>query len=308
MRAVFGSGGPGIVGIGDDAAVIDPAVVIGVGQQLLVASDSTVEGVHVDLEICSVADFGFKAVTTSVSDIAAMGGTAFGLTVDVCFPLGFVGAVELASGIAEACERYQVAVIGGDTTSGSDRLMLSVTALGLTLPATAPLTRAGARSGDEIWVSGPTGASGAGLRSLRASGEPAEFREILASRHRRPVARTDIGPLLAEIGVEAAIDVSDGLVRDLYRICEASQVGVELESIPLGEGPEFAMVTQADCLFGGEDFELLFCARPGARFELLERFERLGVAPPLLIGKCTSGGGVRFRDEVLADSGYEHSW
>lgn len=210
--------------VGDDAAVLDDG--------LLAATDVIVEGIDF-LRDSPLSEVGWRAIAVNVSDIAAMGGRTRSVLVSVVGPEGTdLGA--LYEGIDEACAAYGCEVVGGDLSNGRE-LAVAVTVLGRCDEGVEPVLRSGARVGDGLWVTGLLGGAAA------------------AGYDVRPHARADLGPLLAALGATSMIDVSDGLAQDLGHICEASNVGVELDRVPTAEG-----ATEEQALTGGDDYELLF--------------------------------------------------
>ncbi len=292
----------------DDAAVLDVAA-----GPLVLSVDSVVEGVHVDLSVCSPGDVGWKALMGALSDLAAMGAAPLGALVALCVP-GRSGEGELAlgvtAGVAEASGASGCPVLGGDV-SGAGELVVAVTVLG-TVPGadgaagSGPVPRSGARAGDVVLVSGPCGASAAGLRQLRAGapGAPgADGAELDAGRaYRRPVARLREGEAARRAGVHAMIDVSDGLALDLHRLADASGVGFELDEVPVAPG-----ATPEEALGGGEDYELVLAAAPGTVDALCAHFEDAGLRMPRPIGVIGADPSVRLlRGEPLARLGWQH--
>lgn len=277
----------GEIWIGDDSAVVPSPD----GGVLLLAADSVVGGVHADLSLTTVADLGWKALVSCLSDIAAMGGDPRWALVTVAGPAG-TRIDSLYSGIAEAAEEFGCPVVGGDLSS-APALVVTVAVTGHC--AGTPVLRSGARPGDEVWATGALGGSAAGLRALRAGGDPAGG---LARRHARPVPRLAEGRAARKAGATAMIDVSDGLAADLGHVAAASGVGISLDLVPVAEG-----ATDEEALSGGEDYELAFCAPSGDRLD--EAFGSL--RPPVKIGECTAGhGGVRLAGSELEVSGWEH--
>ena len=266
IRRVLGGQAHGVkLGIGDDAAVVEPDV----GDTVLTA-DVAVEGVHFDLELDAARDVGYKALVANVSDIAAMAASPrFGVVSLVLTErTDMAWVVELCGGMREAADEYALALVGGDLSSGS-QVVVSIAVTGSVAPGRA-LTRAGAGVGDRLVVTGSLGAAAGGLALSRAPAGPASrlageesVRAVLAA-HARPVARLGEGQLLASSGATAMMDVSDGLGIDLARLCEASGVGarVALDAIPVAPGLEalrepLGLEPLALALGGGEDFELL---------------------------------------------------
>ena len=257
------------VGVGDDAAVLRPTP----GRRLVVTTDVLVEGRHFGSAFSEPEDWGWKAVAVNLSDLAAMGAAARWLLVALTVPdqASLTLLQRLYAGIGEACEAFAVALVGGDT-SGGPALLLAVTALG---EADRAVTRAGARPGDRLVVSGPLGAAAAGLALLERDDQPA--RELLgrfpglAAAHRRPRPELATGMRLAHAGATAMIDLSDGLAGDALHLAEASGVGIELHdaAVPLAPGvAEAAALLGRDpaelALGGGEDYLLAAALPPTA--------------------------------------------
>jgi thiamine-monophosphate kinase len=319
IRRVLSGQAPGVVvGVGDDAAVIEPGMYQGV-----LTTDLLVEGVHFELGSTSPRDLGHKAVTVNVSDVAAMGGSPrYGLTsIALSAEVESAWVMELYGGMREAADEYGMALVGGDT-SRSDQAVIAVTVYGQVVAGKA-VTRAGARPGDVLAVTGTLGASAAGFRIGKA--RPADQKDLLSTEwgrdllghHERPVARVGEGQALAQAGATAMIDLSDGLALDLFRVCEDSGIGarVRLPDLPLAPGlVDLGEATGVDpfdlALHGGEDYELLAALPPGAvdqvRRDMVERYHtRLTT-----IGEVTERPGmvaVRGDDESpLEPKGWNH--
>ncbi len=328
LRARFesaaGGGAPdGQVWIGDDAAVVGDSA----GRPLLLATDLVVAGVHVDLEWCSLADLGFKAVMVAVSDIAAMGGRPIHLLVSVAAPPGTDFDL-LGSGVADAASAAGCVVVGGDLSTAS-QVVVSVAVTGTLdaghddqpqptaghddrpqptaghddrLEQHGVLLRSGARVGDRLFVTGPLGTSAAGLRLLQAGGPLADrgANAELVHSHRRPVARVAEGEVARLAGATAAIDISDGLAADVRHLAEASSVGIALDSVPVAEG-----ATEDEALGGGEEYELILAT--GDPNGLITAFEASGLRPPIAIGVCTADPEERtLGGKSLATAGWQH--
>lgn len=260
-------------GIGDDAAVI------GVGDvAMLVSTDMLVEGIHFDLGFTPLKHLGYKAVAVNVSDIAAMNAIPQQITVSLALSNRFsVEAIdELYEGIQQACESYKVDLVGGDTTSSTSGLIISITAIG-TAPKEQVVYRNTAKPGDIICVSGDLGGAYMGLQVLAREKQvylanpqmqpELTGKEYIVRRQLKPEARMDIIHDLKEAGVKptAMIDISDGLASELLHLCTSSGTGaVILESkIPVdtetgNTADEFKLDATTCALNGGEDYELLF--------------------------------------------------
>ncbi len=259
--------------IGDDAAVLNFE-----NRQTLVSTDLLVEGVHFDLAYMPLKHLGYKAVMVNLSDIYAMNGTASQITVSIAVSNRFpVEALEeLYAGIQLASKIYNIDVIGGDTTSSTSGLMISITALGSA--AKDEITyRNGAKPNDLLVVSGDLGAAYMGLQVLEREKEvfkanPNSQPDLdqytyLIERQLKPEARKDIVPLLKDLDVKptSMIDISDGLSSEIIHLCKNSKVGANLyeEKIPLDPAvisvcEEFEIDSTMIALSGGEDYELLF--------------------------------------------------
>jgi thiamine-monophosphate kinase len=284
--------GPGETWIGDDAAV----VAAGPGW-LLLAADTVVEGVHADLRLSGIDDLGWKAMAANASDIAAMGGIPDHALVTVSGPAGTDLGL-LFGGIAAAAEAFACPVVGGDLTNAP---VLVVTVAMTGHVEGHPVLRSGAKPGDSIWVTGPLGASAAGLRSYRQGGEVGgQATSQLRRAHARPTPKLAEGLAARRAGATAMIDVSDGLAADLGHLADASAVGFRLDQVPVAAG-----ATEAEALGGGEDYALVFCAPDDEA--VMATFD--GLAPPVRIGVCTADPAERaLRGETLVATGWQHQW
>ncbi|NOZ01259.1 MAG: thiamine-phosphate kinase, partial [Deltaproteobacteria bacterium] len=266
-----------VLGIGDDAAVLDPG-----GENVVVTTDSLVEAVHFKWGWCSPEDVGFKAVAVNLSDLAAMGAHPLTALVSLTIPrsMSDVEVLEVAMGIGLAAGRFAVGVAGGNVTGTDGPFEVTVTAIGLT-DGGRFLTRSGAEPGDAILASGPLGSAAMGLFILDdGTIDQADYPNLLKS-FRRPEPRVDIGRMLChEPGVHCAIDVSDGLLADLGHVLDSSGVGAEVEVELLPIDPESRRLygqggpdPVLGALTGGEDYQLLTCMDRN----LVDRFEALGM-------------------------------
>jgi thiamine-monophosphate kinase len=230
---VLPSDPPGVLGVGDDGAVL-PAP----DGRVVASTDLLVEGRHFRRDWSAASDIGAKAAAQNLADIAAMGASPTALLLGLAVP-GEVAAawvVAVVEGMAAECARVGAMIAGGDVTS-SDSIMLAITALG-SLAGRDPVTRAGARPGEVLAISGPVGQSAAGLALLQAGLDaiPAAFEpELLrlVTAHQRPQPDYAAGPAAAAAGATSMIDVSDGLVADLGHIAEASGVRLDIQSASL---------------------------------------------------------------------------
>ncbi len=290
---------PGELWAGDDAAVVRPPA-----GPLLLASDVVVAGVHFDLSLVGVDDVGWKALAVNVSDLAAMGCRPTHALVSLTGPLAEVDVELLFDGLCLAADIYGCPIVGGDLSAGPC-LVVAVAVAGDGAGPGEPVRRSGARPGDVLFVTGPLGASAAGLALLRA-GRAGEAPELVGA-HRRPQARLAEGMAARAAGATAMIDLSDGLAVDVRRLARASGVGVTLDAVPVAPGVELVDGdAEALALGGGEDYELLFSApEPGP---VVQAFGAAGLAAPIPIGRCTADPGDRLRDGPLPDVGWQHSW
>jgi thiamine-monophosphate kinase len=321
-RLSRGAGPRPVVGIGDDAAVLAPPR----RMQTLLTTDFLTEGVHFLFDRTPPHLLGRKAMAVNLSDIAAMGGAPHSALVSVGLPRGTAAswARGLARGLAEQARRHHVAIVGGDTCA-AERIFVSVTLTGAVEPGRA-VRRSGARAGDGLYVTGTLGASTAGLALLRrrvrpvlgpASRARAAAKRRLVQAHLDPEPRVLFGRALGMSGLAGAmIDLSDGLAKDLPRLCAASRAGAVLteSALPVDVavrelfGDERALRM---AIAGGEDYELLFAARPGTEALLAGLAARLRM-PVTRIGTVTHARhGVRLlgrdgRYRPLPRPAFEH--
>ncbi|HRP71928.1 MAG TPA: thiamine-phosphate kinase [Luteimonas sp.] len=293
-----------VLGIGDDAALLQPAP----GRQLVVTMDTLNAGVHFPPDTVP-ADIGWKSLAVNLSDLAAMGAAPAWCTLALSLPQADAGWLDgFLDGFLELATRHRVALVGGDTTRGP--LSVCVTAHGLVEPGKA-LRRDGAQVGDDVWVTGTLGDAAGALAAMR-SGAVSE--RALRARLDRPTPRVEAGLALAGLA-NACIDVSDGLLADLGHVCTASGVGamVELEALPASPAlarfrPELRWPWQAT---GGDDYELCFTAPPERRDAVLRSLADAGGVTATRIGRIEAGEGVRAirpdgDDWEPASAGFQH--
>ena len=258
--------------IGDDAAVINNK------GETLVTTDLLIEGVHFDLSYMPLKHLGYKAVMVNLSDVYAMNGSATQITVSIAVSNRFTleAIEELYSGIQLACDTYSVDLIGGDTTSSTKGILISVTAIG-TAKEEDIVYRHGAKATDLIVVTGDLGAAYLGLQVLErekqvfkidSNNQPdLDNYTYLIERQLKPEAIKDVAGWLKELEVKptSMIDVSDGLSSEIMHICSQSKVGCKIYEDKLPLDPqvistceEFELDSTMVALSGGEDYELLF--------------------------------------------------
>ncbi len=320
IRERFPAAGPRVViGSGDDAAVVCAG-----GAHSVISVDTTVDGVHARLDLgeplAAARAFGWRALTTALSDLAAMGvgaaassgpsgaaAPAIEAYVALTLPRGASDeiALALADGLGEAAARYGVSVVGGDVTAGPV-VVMSVTVVGWAGDAGAGnakaggkpmpnvLSRSGARAGDLVGLTGPIGAAGAGLALLLGDVDPATLPaqdvDQLLRAYLRPIPQLSVGAALLDAGATAAIDVSDGLVQDAGHVALASGVSLRISSdlVPIAPGVDAVALQLGDSAEAfasgtGEDFVLLVTVPPDRR----EAAEAAGVVA--WIGDVRSG-------------------
>lgn len=286
-----------IKGIGDDAAILSADGT----HQKVISTDMLLEGVHFDLSYMPLKHLGYKAVMANLSDIYAMNATATHITVSIAVSNRFpVEALEeLYDGIKTAVKIYDIDVIGGNTTSSTSGLIISITAIG-EVKQKSVVYRDGAKENDLLVVTGDLGAAYLGLQVLEREKQvfqanpnarpELENYTYLVERQLKPEARKDIPLLLAELDVlpTAMIDISDGLSSEIIHICKNSGVGCNLyeDKIPLDPQvistcEEFNLDSTTIALNGGEDYELLFTIKT-------EDFPKIKANPHLtVIGHMT---------------------
>jgi thiamine-monophosphate kinase len=316
LRARGSIGDEVLLGIGDDAAVIKGVA----GRDVLACCDLMVEGVHFRAEWTPPQLLGHKALAVNLSDIAAMGGVAKFAMVSIAVPSRFSSAFidQLFEGLFQLADRCGVSIVGGDTSSSCDSLFVDVSVIGDCVSGRA-VTRAGAKPGDRIYVSGSLGGSALGL-SLLEEGvrleDDSHYGEALL-KHLAPEPRLSLGRALGEAGLATSmIDISDGLSTDLWHLLEESNCGAVIHSatIPVAEcvrrySKSHAAEALRLALNSGEEYELLFTA-PAENLSSFEKLnESLGI-PITGVGEVVEGRGLQIETsgilEPLLPSGYEH--
>lgn len=315
-----------LVGIGDDAAVLTP-----IDDKLLLTTDMMVEGVHFDLTFTTPYQLGFKLVSVNVSDIFAMGGTPKHLLLSVAISKNTEEDVidSVFDGVQDAMKRYALSLVGGDLSASPEGMALSATLIGY---AKRYIKRSGAKKGNKIYVTGTLGDSACGLEllkkiksllPLKGKGQRAKSKDpvlyaLCTELSKEGLSFDDVEPLLRRHlmpeaknpkkflkDVTAMIDISDGLLIDLSRLCDESKVGARIykEKIPLS--PELKKVASSLnispitlALSGGEDYELLFTIPADKK------------AKAIYIGDITESERVIVdssgREKTFSAEGYQH--
>ncbi|MEO3681080.1 MULTISPECIES: thiamine-phosphate kinase [Shewanella] len=280
--------------IGDDCALVNPAD----NKSIAISCDTLVEGVHFLADIPAHA-LGYKSLAVNLSDLAAMGAEPAWFTLALTLPsVDQPWLASFSEGLFEIAEYYGIALIGGDTTRGPRSI--SITINGQVIKGTA-LTRAGAKNGDWIYVTGTLGDSALGLDILRgAQSVNTEDKEYLINRHYYPTPRVLAGQALRTLAT-SAIDLSDGLISDIGHVLTASKVGatIDVNKIPLSKSIK-ANLSREDALSyaltGGEDYELLFTVPESQRGAINTALIHAGVKF-VKIGQICAGDKLKLVDD-----------
>ncbi len=299
--------------IGDDAAVWQPSR----SARSVITTDALIENVHFRRATMPLYAIGWRAMAANLSDLAAMGARPLLATVAAGLPTGIAreDLLELYRGMLAIASRHGCTIAGGDLTAASE-LMLSITAVGEARP-THVKGRAGAQPGDVIAVTGPLGASRAGLHALE---DPqlleGELRAAAIAAHNTPLPLVREGRWLAAGSyVHALMDISDGLSIDVARMCRRSSCGAAIDHVPVAESAVRAAIKRGEepaayALAGGEDYELLAAVAPRAFRYLSARFARRFGRPLHAAGRFTKGERlvrlVDGREEPLESTGFDH--
>jgi thiamine-monophosphate kinase len=297
-----------LVGVGDDAAVVEPER----NRVEVLTVDALVDGVHFDRAFVPPDAIGHRALAVNLSDLAAMGATPrlalLSMALPAALPLADFDAI--VGGFTSLAARYRLHLVGGNLTRSPGPLMIDVTVMG-TVKRRQALTRSGARPGDAIYVSGTLGAARAGLLTLQAATavsatEPiatdngrAASHQACVDRYLRPEPRLPLGIHLGRNrAASACMDLSDGLADGLQQIAEASGVGmtIDADALPIDPGARaraeaLGLDAVIAALTAGDDYELLFTVRPRTQRRLTAAMRR-GNVSLTRIGICTAGAAV----------------
>lgn len=308
-------GAAGAFGLRDDAALIETEE----GVDLVVTNDPVRAGVHFFADD-DARDIAWKALAVNVSDLVAKGAEPVGYVMALAFPEPPLASWmdRFALGLKEAQDAFGIQLLGGDTDRSGGPLSVSVTAFGA-VPRDGFVPRSGARAGDHVLVSGTLGDAALGLK-LRAGGQESGLGEAhrahLVGRYLRPEPRLALIPVLRSYAT-AALDVSDGLVKDLTRLAAAAGAGIEVRysALPLSGAVRAASVNspttvEQAVLGGGDDYEVLFAVTDADLADVLAEAEAVGV-PVTEIGILQPGAGVRVTgdtgdDMTPSETGFDH--
>jgi thiamine-monophosphate kinase len=300
-----------VVGPGDDAAVLRPER----GALDVLTTDAHVDGVHFDLRFVPPEAIGHRALAVNLSDLAAMGAAPRAALLSLLLPDSLrVDVIDgMMDGLLALAVRYRVALVGGNITRTTGPLAVDVTAVGTVGPRRV-MTRAGARPGDEVYVTGTLGDASVGLRALRDGGASGQ---ACVERYLHPDPRVRAGRLLGRNrAASSCMDLSDGLADAVRQVAEASGVGITVEedAIPISrelrtwhERHQGSPIETA--LAGGDDYELLFTVRPAQRGRLRTVLRQLGDLRVTRIGVVTKACDVLLRGASgprQLPPGYEH--
>lgn len=283
--------------IGDDSAVIHMA-----DKQQVISTDMLIEDIHFDMMYSPLVHIGYKSISSSISDICAMNAKASQVLVSVAMSSKYTlqAVEELYTGIRAACEKYDVELIGGDTSSSVIGMCISVTVIGYAEEKKI-VTRSGAKEGDLLCVSGDLGGAYMGLQILEREKQvfltnkemkpDLEGKDYIVGRQLRPEARKDIVDLFEELGIQPSsmIDVSDGLSSEVFHLCKQSNIGMKVyeDKLPIDQQTydtaiEFNLAPTTCAMNGGEDYELLFTV-PQADFDKIKNSMDISI-----VGYCTA--------------------
>ena len=292
INNLLGKAGRLAKGVGDDAFVF---------KNYLISADMSVEGTHFRLDWSTPEQAVEKCLLSNFSDINAMGGKAKAILFSICINRKWSKKTrdEIAGAVAKVCKKHKVKLLGGDTVGG-DAGVFSVTVFGKAKGRI--LLRSAAKNGDDIWLAGYPGCSGAGLRILEKKLK--KFNELV-NLHKLPSPPLMLGEQLAKIkGIGACIDLSDSLAESLSHISVQSKVQIKIKEKLI---PVFPGVSKDFLLNGGEDYCLLFTAKKSSRknvFQLAKKFSKL--FPICKIGEAKKGNGIFLDGKELEVKGWRH--
>lgn len=305
-----------LFGIGDDCAIIkkDDKTVI------LIGTDMLIEGVHFNIDFFTPVELGMKSAAVNISDIAAMGGIPKYMLVSVAVPkkISYKFIKDFYTGIKKLCHKYDVKLIGGDTSSSKSSLFISISVIGEAKHGEY-LTRKGAKPGDSIYVTGKLGDSSGGLEILLKKHHMSDdLKRYLVNKHKKVTPRIDEGLYLARSEyITSMIDISDGISSDIKRICDESKSGarIYLDMVPVSKQlKKLSLQLKKDvydfALKGGEDYELLFTVKEDFENTLETGFKKHFNKKIFKVGTITKSETVCSIDksgniEVIS-GGYNH--
>jgi thiamine-monophosphate kinase len=306
-----------VLGAGDDAAIWQPRP----GRAVVISTDMLVEGIHFRHDWSDAKQIGHRALAVNLSDLAAMGArprvavVALGLRGDETDRWVY----ECYRGMLALAERCHVRLVGGDIVFAPGGTTISVTVHGEVRSADAVLRRDAAQPGDILAVTGPLGRAAGGVRLLVEGRTNVDGAPAMLAAHRMPKPRLLHGLLLARAGVRCAMDLSDGLLGDLAKLCEASKVSaqIEFDKLPIPHALRWNFPDwQELALRGGEDFELLFSAPPEVFERVTVLFRRFRLPAPYQIGTLSEPKAGKaptitmrwtdLRREEITPGGFDH--
>jgi thiamine-monophosphate kinase len=301
-----------LVGIGDDAAVVEPER----NRLEVLTVDALVDGVHFDRRFVPAAAIGHRALAVNLSDLASMGAAPRLALLSLALPgtLPVPDFDALLDGFTALAAVHRMHVVGGNLTRTPGPLVIDVTAIG-TVKRRRALTRAGARPGDAVYISGSIGGAAAGLAAL-AAGQSQVASQPQVDAYLRPEPRIRLGLMLSRNrAASSCVDLSDGLADGVHRLAEASGVGlaIDADALPIDQGARDRLAAHGkdpviEAVSGGDDYELLFTVPRRSRRRLTEA-ERHGGVALTRIGECTAERAVVLRRAGAATplpDGYTH--
>jgi thiamine-monophosphate kinase len=309
-----------LLGIGDDAALFK----LSPGKICAATTDTMVEGIHFDLGYTSFFDLGYKAMASNLSDIAAMGGNPLLALITLSLPAktSVKQIDQLYAGMQALAKKHGAVIAGGDIVK-SRELSVTLTLLGECDPKNTGL-RSGAKPGDAVLVTGDLGGSQAGLELLKSTLRLRSGQEIknqkseIVRKHLRPEPRVAVAKLLASrFKLNGMIDISDGLASELHHLSKASKVGIIIDQGALPVAAQAIVIAkmlerdpQKYCLYGGEEYELLFTLPPREALKARTLIHKQGTACTI-IGQVVKGSRVSIiaqngKREKLTNRGYTH--